>query len=110
MSSNETTTNLQNQELEGGRFVVGRPIGKGSFGDVYEGYDRQNRQRVAIKFEDRKSSHSQLKNEYRVSTTHFFRIAFMIVVVFFSWHEINRNCVHFHRCIKFYTLKWAFQS
>ncbi|XP_055300770.1 casein kinase I-like [Sitodiplosis mosellana] len=64
-SLTDPSANLQNQLIEK-RFLVGRQIGKGSFGDVYEAYDNSNGKRVAIKFEDRQSSHSQLKNEYRV--------------------------------------------
>lgn len=66
MTSIETSAiNLQDQLIEK-RFTVGRPIGKGSFGDVYEAVDTYTGKRVAIKFEDRRSTHSQLKNEYRV--------------------------------------------
>ena len=61
----ESSSNLQNQ-LIGNRFMVGRLIGHGSFGFVHEAYDNVTGKRVAIKFEDRRTSHSQLKNEYRV--------------------------------------------
>lgn len=56
---------FENQIIEK-RFVVGRSIGKGSFGEVYDGYDNISGQRVAIKFEDRNGTHSQLENEYQV--------------------------------------------
>ena len=35
-----------------GRFVLGKKIGKGSFGDVYVGYDKDKKKDVAIKFVD----------------------------------------------------------
>lgn len=66
MSSSDSSTILENQTIEK-RFVVGRSIGKGSFGVVYDGYDNISGQRVAIKFEDRNSTHAQLENEYKVN-------------------------------------------
>lgn len=73
MSASDSSTNLENQIIEK-RFSVGQPIGKGSFGEVYDGYDKITGQRVAIKFEDRNSTHSQLENEYqvRMKTTNIF--------------------------------------
>ncbi|XP_031622794.1 casein kinase 1-like protein 5 [Contarinia nasturtii] len=64
-SADHSTKILQNQIIEK-RWTVGQRIGKGSFGEVYECYDSYTGRKVAIKFEDRTSSHSQLKNEYRV--------------------------------------------
>lgn len=70
MSSSESVSSLQYQLIEG-RFVVGPLIGKGSFGDVYEACDNMTGKKVAIKFENRQSTHAQLKNEYRVSFLSF---------------------------------------
>lgn len=64
-SSSESSTILENQLIEK-RFKVGRAIGKGSFGEVYDGYDQITGKRIAIKFESRGNKHSQLENEYQV--------------------------------------------
>lgn len=83
----ESSSNLQNQMI-GNRFLVGRLIGHGSFGFVHEAYDNVTGKRVAIKFEDRQSSHSQLKNEYRVCMLFSFLfhdcVNFLLFFVFFS--------------------------
>lgn len=83
MSSIESSKILQHQLVEK-KFVVGRQIGKGSFGDVYEATDIFTGKRVAIKFEDRKSSHSQLKNEYRVWDSmlcHCIALCFLLLLL-----------------------------
>ncbi|KAI7866741.1 kinase-like domain-containing protein [Spinellus fusiger] len=49
----------------GVHYRVGRKIGEGSFGIVYEGTNLLNNQHVAIKFEPRKSDAPQLRDEYR---------------------------------------------
>jgi len=49
----------------GNKFRVGRKIGEGSFGIIYEGVNMVNNQKVAIKFEPRKSDAPQLRDEYR---------------------------------------------
>ncbi|TDL17427.1 kinase-like protein [Rickenella mellea] len=49
----------------GGRFRVGKKIGEGSFGVVFEGEHIESKRRVAIKFEPRKSDAPQLRDEYR---------------------------------------------
>jgi casein kinase 1 len=46
-------------------YVVGKKIGEGSFGVVFEGTNQRNKQQVAIKFELYKSKAFQLRNEYR---------------------------------------------
>ncbi|OSX58869.1 hypothetical protein POSPLADRAFT_1151548 [Postia placenta MAD-698-R-SB12] len=49
----------------GTHFRVGKKIGEGSFGVVFEGTNMLNNQPVAIKFEPRKSEAPQLRDEYR---------------------------------------------
>ncbi|KAH9945369.1 kinase-like protein [Epithele typhae] len=49
----------------GNHFRVGKKIGEGSFGVVFEGTNMLNNQPVAIKFEPRKSEAPQLRDEYR---------------------------------------------
>ncbi|KAJ3170009.1 casein kinase I [Irineochytrium annulatum] len=49
----------------GVNFKVGKKIGEGSFGIIYEGVNMVNNQPVAIKFEPRKSDAPQLRDEYR---------------------------------------------
>jgi len=46
-------------------YRVGKKIGEGSFGVIYEGTNLLNNQQVAIKFEPRKSDAPQLRDEYR---------------------------------------------
>lgn len=50
----------------GNRFVLGRKIGQGSFGDIYLGHCQSTKAEVAIKLEPVKSRHPQLAYEYRV--------------------------------------------
>ncbi|KAI9303189.1 kinase-like domain-containing protein [Cunninghamella echinulata] len=49
----------------GVHYRVGKKIGEGSFGVIYEGTNLLNNQQVAIKFEPRKSDAPQLRDEYR---------------------------------------------
>ncbi|KAJ3048345.1 casein kinase I, partial [Rhizoclosmatium hyalinum] len=51
--------------MVGTHFKVGRKIGEGSFGVIYEGLNVINNIPVAIKFEPRKSEAPQLRDEYR---------------------------------------------
>ena len=51
--------------MVGGHYRVGKKIGEGSFGVIFEGTDLLTHQRVAIKFEPRKSDAPQLRDEYR---------------------------------------------
>ncbi|TFY55390.1 hypothetical protein EVJ58_g8281 [Rhodofomes roseus] len=51
--------------IVGAHFRVGKKIGEGSFGVVFEGTNLLNNQPVAIKFEPRKSEAPQLRDEYR---------------------------------------------
>lgn len=75
-SSSESSNSLKNQIIEK-RFIVGRSIGKGSFGEVYDGYDQITGNRVAIKFENRRTNHhSQLENEHQVELKCVFKNCF----------------------------------
>ncbi|CAH1762315.1 8266_t:CDS:2 [Entrophospora sp. SA101] len=49
----------------GVHYRVGKKIGEGSFGVIFEGTNLLNNQQVAIKFEPRKSEAPQLRDEYR---------------------------------------------
>lgn len=50
----------------GGRYRIGRKLGSGSFGDIYQGTDLQNGESVAIKLEPVKARHPQLLYESRI--------------------------------------------
>ncbi|ORX88801.1 kinase-like protein [Basidiobolus meristosporus CBS 931.73] len=49
----------------GVHFRVGKKIGEGSFGVIYEGVNLINNQPIAIKFEPRKTDAPQLRDEFR---------------------------------------------
>ncbi|KAI9159197.1 Palmitoylated plasma membrane-bound casein kinase [Blastocladiella emersonii ATCC 22665] len=51
--------------IVGVHYKVGRKIGEGSFGVIYEGTNLLNNTHVAIKFESRKSEAPQLRDEFR---------------------------------------------
>ncbi|TPX57233.1 hypothetical protein SpCBS45565_g08250 [Spizellomyces sp. 'palustris'] len=51
--------------IVGGHFKVGKKIGEGSFGIIYEGVNLKTNTPVAIKFEPRKAETPQLRDEYR---------------------------------------------
>ncbi|KAI8640693.1 kinase-like domain-containing protein [Parasitella parasitica] len=51
--------------IVGVHYRVGKKLGEGSFGVLYEGLNLLNNQLVAIKFEPRKSDAPQLRSEYR---------------------------------------------
>ncbi|CAO3619012.1 unnamed protein product [Mucor hiemalis] len=59
-SSSQSSTNIV-----GVHYRVGKKLGEGSFGVLYEGLNLLNNQSVAIKFEPRKSDAPQLRDEYR---------------------------------------------
>ena len=50
----------------GNKYRIGRKIGSGSFGDIYQGTDIQSGESVAIKLEPVKSRHPQLLYESRI--------------------------------------------
>ena len=47
-------------------YVLGKKLGSGSFGQIFEGKERKTGRRVAIKLEERRAKHPQLKYEYRL--------------------------------------------
>lgn len=49
----------------GVHYKVGKKIGEGSFGIIFEGINLLNNQQIAIKFEPRKCEAPQLRDEYR---------------------------------------------
>lgn len=59
MSSSSSTN------VVGVHYKVGKKLGEGSFGIIYEGTNLLNNLQVAIKFEPRKSDAPQLRDEYR---------------------------------------------
>ncbi|KAJ9057387.1 Palmitoylated plasma membrane-bound casein kinase [Entomophthora muscae] len=56
---------MGSSNIIGVHYRVGKKIGEGSFGVIYEGTNMLNNQSVAIKFESKKSDAPQLKEEYR---------------------------------------------
>ncbi|ORZ03216.1 kinase-like domain-containing protein [Syncephalastrum racemosum] len=68
MTNHSQTSNNQpfsSHNVVGVHYKVGKKIGEGSFGIIYEGTNLLNNQAVAIKFEPRKSDAPQLRDEYR---------------------------------------------
>ncbi|ORZ12355.1 kinase-like domain-containing protein [Absidia repens] len=63
-STTATPTTISHNVV-GVHYKVGKKIGEGSFGVIYEGTNLLNNQQVAIKFEPRKSDAPQLRDEYR---------------------------------------------
>lgn len=57
------------QSIVGVHFSVGKKIGEGSFGVIFDGTNMLNHQPVAIKFEPRKTEAPQLRDEYRAYKT-----------------------------------------
>ncbi|KAI0043246.1 kinase-like protein [Auriscalpium vulgare] len=64
-SSPHTSASATTNGIVGSHFRVGKKIGEGSFGVVFEGSNLLTNQPVAIKFEPRKSDAPQLRDEYR---------------------------------------------
>ncbi|KAK9452919.1 kinase-like domain-containing protein [Dipodascopsis uninucleata] len=60
-----TTGQLHSSNVVGVHYRVGKKIGEGSFGVIFEGTNLLNNRQVAIKFEPRKSDAPQLRDEYR---------------------------------------------
>ncbi|CCH40794.1 Casein kinase I [Wickerhamomyces ciferrii] len=55
----------QSANVIGIHYRVGKKIGEGSFGIIFEGVNLLNNQQVAIKFEPRRTEAPQLRDEYR---------------------------------------------
>ncbi|KAK4496600.1 hypothetical protein PRZ48_012580 [Zasmidium cellare] len=56
---------ISSSNVVGVHYRVGKKIGEGSFGVIFEGTNLLNNTQVAIKFEPRKSDAPQLRDEYR---------------------------------------------
>ncbi|ORZ23162.1 kinase-like domain-containing protein [Absidia repens] len=67
MTSHQQSVSSQHHSsnVVGVHYKVGKKLGEGSFGVLYEGTNLLNNQSVAIKFEPRKSDAPQLRDEYR---------------------------------------------
>ncbi|KAF9790964.1 kinase-like protein [Thelephora terrestris] len=64
-SSGHHSTSTASNGMVGTHYRVGKKIGEGSFGVVFEGVNVLTNTPVAIKFEPRKSEAPQLRDEYR---------------------------------------------
>ncbi|KAG9301455.1 hypothetical protein G9A89_018127 [Geosiphon pyriformis] len=64
-SSSHSSSHSLHSNVVGVHYRVGKKIGEGSFGIIFEGTNLLNSQQVAIKFEPRKSEAPQLRDEYR---------------------------------------------
>ncbi|EME44488.1 hypothetical protein DOTSEDRAFT_72084 [Dothistroma septosporum NZE10] len=58
-------SSTSSSNVVGVHYRVGKKIGEGSFGVIFEGTNLLNNTQVAIKFEPRKSDAPQLRDEYR---------------------------------------------
>ncbi|CAH2355669.1 casein kinase I homolog 1 [[Candida] railenensis] len=64
-SSSSSQNNSSNNSVVGLHYKIGKKIGEGSFGVIFEGTNIINGVPVAIKFEPRKTEAPQLRDEYR---------------------------------------------
>ncbi|KAI9473694.1 MAG: kinase-like domain-containing protein [Benjaminiella poitrasii] len=64
-SSTVSNSSQSSTNIVGVHYKVGKKLGEGSFGVLYEGLNLLNNRSVAIKFEPRKSDAPQLRDEYR---------------------------------------------
>ncbi|KAI8874694.1 binary complex of casein kinase-1 with Cki7 [Backusella circina FSU 941] len=62
-------TGHSSNNVVGNHYKIGKKIGEGSFGIIYQGINQLNDKQVAIKFEPRKSDAPQLRDEYRTYKT-----------------------------------------
>ncbi|KAJ3206050.1 casein kinase I, partial [Entophlyctis luteolus] len=65
VSGSSSSKSSLSHNVVGMHYKVGKKIGEGSFGMVYEGVNIINNQPIAIKFEPRKTDVPQLRDEYR---------------------------------------------
>lgn len=71
-----TSSSSKNQSTEppadliqiriGGKWIVGKKLGSGAFGDIYIGHNVLTEGKVAIKVENKRNPHPQLEYEARV--------------------------------------------
>lgn len=64
-SSNHSSSNSNSPTIVGLHYKIGKKIGEGSFGVIFEGTNMISQMPVAIKFEPRKTEAPQLRDEYR---------------------------------------------
>ena len=64
-SGNSSSNNSSNNSVVGLHYKIGKKVGEGSFGVIFEGTNIINGVPVAIKFEPRKTEAPQLRDEYR---------------------------------------------
>ncbi|KAJ8651675.1 hypothetical protein O0I10_012762 [Lichtheimia ornata] len=64
-STSSKSMSSSSTNIVGVHYRVGKKVGEGSFGVLYEGTNLLNNQSVAIKFEARKCEAPQLRDEYR---------------------------------------------
>ncbi|KAL8293234.1 hypothetical protein RQP46_000928 [Phenoliferia psychrophenolica] len=64
-STSHNSGHSGDRQVVGVHYRVGKKVGEGSFGVIFEGTNLLNSQQVAIKFEPRKSDAPQLRDEYR---------------------------------------------
>lgn len=64
-SHNPSNSGSSNNSVVGLHYKIGKKIGEGSFGVIFEGTNIINGVAVAIKFEPRKTEAPQLRDEYR---------------------------------------------
>lgn len=64
-SSASASASNSNSTIVGLHYKIGKKIGEGSFGVIFEGTNMINQVPVAIKFEPRKTEAPQLRDEYR---------------------------------------------
>lgn len=65
MSAPNSSSSSNNNSVVGLHYKIGKKIGEGSFGVLFEGSNIINGVAVAIKFEPRKTEAPQLRDEYR---------------------------------------------
>lgn len=65
LQQQSTSSQNSNSSIVGLHYKIGKKIGEGSFGVIFEGTNMINQVPVAIKFEPRKTEAPQLRDEYR---------------------------------------------
>jgi len=68
------------------KYIIGIKLGNGSFGEVYQGTDRETKKPVAIKMEPNNSRHPILHHEYQVYQ-HIFKPNKGIPRLYYFGHE-----------------------